>query len=562
MKKYTLLYILCLAGIYSFTSCDAFLDAAPQDQISNDKFWKSEKDAEKLIIDLYASTMPGSGIFWDECMSDNAYLAYDWWGGQQQVANGSHTTYSDAANGVWDAYSTIRKCWFLLEGMDQVTFNSEATKNRIKGEAYFMLAYQYHLLTTYFGDVPLITKTLDIPTSKEVGRDPKATVVSFTLEKLEEAATLLADVTPVYGRISADACHFLMARIHLYNEDYTACLKSLEKLEGKYQLHTIGDTPYEDLFSGVAEINTEVILAKICDPKQGDISIGHSGNGAMGLKGMTGGDPYCGLFPTGSLVDAYPMANGRLIHETGSTYDPKNPYADRDPRFYQSIVYPTGKLKILDGSTNTIVEVLYDPEDENTIAVQQYGAPEPSRTGYVWNKYYDFSIYGMLEIWDCTNDIILFRYADALLMKAEALFKTQGMAAKNQVCDIIDQLRDRCKGGKVHRENYNTEDELFTLLKNERRIELANEGTRYIDLIRWKDAEKNTIETGVGLVGDLYGAYMRLDGAGKTDTTVEVDGVPRRYIEKRTFDKTKHYLFPIPQGDRDLNGNLTQNTGW
>lgn len=561
MRKY-IFYILCLTGMYSLNSCNDLLDAAPQDQISNDKFWKSEKDAEKLIIDLYSATLP-SGIFWDECMSDNAYLAYDWWGGQQQVANGSQTVYGETASSVWNgAYSTIRKCWFLLEGMEKVTFSSDAVKKRITGEAYFMLAYQYYLLTIYFGDVPLIKKTLDIPTSKEVSRDPKQVVVEFTLQKLEEAATLLVNTAPEYGRITADACHFLMARIQLYNEDYKACLKSLEKLEGKYQLHNVGDTPYEDLFSGKAERNSEVILAKICEPRQGDISIGHSGNGAMLLKGMTGGDPYCGIFPTGSLVDSYPMADGRLIHEMGSTYDPKNPYANRDPRLYQSITYPTSQLKVLDGATNTIKEVLYDPEDESTISVQQYGAPEPSRTGYVWKKYVDYSAYGMLEIWDCTNDIILFRYADAMLMKAEALFKTQGLSAKDEICNLIDQLRNRCKGGKVHRENYNTEDMLFRLIKNERRIELANEGTRYIDLIRWKDAEKNTVETGVGLVGELYGAYMRLDGAGKTDTTVKIDGVPRRYIEKRSFDKSKGYLFPIPQNDRDLNSNLTQNPGW
>ena len=226
-------------------------------------------------------------------------------GGQQQVANGSQTVYGETASSVWNgAYSTIRKCWFLLEGMEKVTFSSDAAKKRITGEAYFMLAYQYYLLTTYFGDVPLIKKTLDIPTSKEVSREPKQVVVEFTLQKLEEAATLLVNTAPEYGRITADACHFLMARIQLYNEDYKACLKSLEKLEGKYQLHNVGDTPYEDLFSGKAERNAEVILAKICEPRQGDISIGHSGNGAMLLKGMTGGDPYCGIFPTGSMVES------------------------------------------------------------------------------------------------------------------------------------------------------------------------------------------------------------------------------------------------------------------
>ena len=192
----------------------------------------------------------------------------------------------------------------------------------------------------------------------------------------------------------------------------------------------------------------------------------------------------------------------------------------------------------------------------------QYNYSQPSATGYMWNKYIDYSVYAMNSVWDCTNDIIVFRYADVLLMKAEALLQTKGESAKEEVCNLIDQLRDRCSCGRVHRENYNSKDELMELLKNERRIELANEGLRYMDLIRWKDAEKNTIVTGVGLTGQMYGAYMRKDGVGKDDKTVDVDNTPRRYIETRYFNASKGYLFPIPQKERDLNPNLTQNPNW
>ena len=216
----------------------------------------------------------------------------------------------------------------------------------------------------------------------------------------------------------------------------------------------------------------------------------------------------------------------------------------------------------MDSATGTIVEKYYDPEDERTHPAQRYNASEPSRTGYMWNKYIDYSPYAMNEIWDCTNDVVLFRYAEVLLMKAESLVRTQGVGAKTEICNIVDQLRNRVKGGLVHRENYNTEDELMALVKNERRIELANEGLRYLDIIRWRDAEKNPVTDGVGLNGNLYGAYMRLDGIGKDDRTVDVDGTARRFVEVRRFDASKNYLFPIPQGERDLNPNLSQNPGW
>ena len=562
--KRIIYYTLCVLGFTcSIQSCDDFLDAFPTDQVTNENYWKTPDDAEKLLVDLYTSMMPKSGIFWDEAMSDNAYLCWEWWGGQQQLANGTYTTSGDVPIGKWSGcYSNIRKCWFLLEGLEKVQFNSEVDKKRIMGETYFMLAYNYQLLTSFFGDFPLVTKVLNIDESKTLVRTPKAQVVDFAKQKLSEAISLLAGITQENGKITADACRCLLARLQLYNGDYQGVLETVKDLEGKYQLYTAGETPYEDLFSGAAEMNCEVILSSPCDAAIGSVATGHSGNGAMLLKGMSGGDPYTAIYPTGALIDAYPMADGRLIHETGSIYDPKKPYENRDPRFYQSVVYPTSYLKTLDAETSSIVKKWYDPEDETTNQLQQYSASEPSRTGYMWNKYVDYSIYAMNNVWDCTNDIIVFRYADVLLMKAEALVQTQGEAAKSSICDLIDQLRDRCKGGRVHRENYNTKDELMELVKNERRIELANEGLRFFDMIRWKDAEKVPAQTGVGLSGETYGAYMRLDGVGANDRTVLIDGVPRRYVETRFFDASKHYLLPIPQSEIDLNPNLTQNPNW
>ena len=560
-KTIKILYLLCC--IVGILSCDDFLNAVPEDKISNDNFWTSENDAKKMLVDLYSTTFPKSGIFWDEAMSDNAFLVWSWWGGQKQVANGNYTAYGQVPKKIWSScYSNIRKCWFLLEGIEKLTFKSEGDLNEIKGQAYFILAYNYYLLTTYFGDVPLVETTLTVPESKEFVNSPKSEVVAYTINKLEEASLMLEGLSKVKGRISSGACDFLVSRIYLYNGDYENVLTSIGNLEGKYQLNMAGEHPYDDLFSGASENNLEIILSVPCDQKSGSITTGHRANAGLLLKGMSGGDPYRGITPTGSLVDSYPMADGRLIHEQGSSYDPNNPYESRDPRLYESIIYPSGQSRYLDVATNTIQTRLYDPEDPSTIVSQQYNAPEPSATGYIWNKYIDFSIYGMNNIWDCTNDIILFRYADVLLMKAEALVQKNGASSQSEVCNLIDQLRDRCKGGKVHRENYTSKDQLLVLVKNERRVELANEGTRFFDLIRWKDAEKNTVDTGVGLSGELYGAYMRLDGVGKNDRTVLVDGVPRRYIETRTFDSFKGYRFPIPQSEIDLNENLIQNPGW
>ena len=148
-------------------------------------------------------------------------------------------------------------------------------------------------------------------------------------------------------------------------------------------------------------------------------------------------------------------------------------------------------------------------------------------------------------------------------MHAEALLETKGIAASSEIFAIINQLRDRCGGGRVTEANYTSEDALRTLVRNERRVELANEGLRFFDIRRWKVAEKTVAVSGEGMNGEVYGAFMRLDGVGATDRTVMVDGVPRRYVETYNFDPSKHYLFPIPSKDIDLtNGALSQNSGW
>jgi hypothetical protein len=548
------------------SSCDGFMDAFPQDRVAEESFWSSENDAVKFLTGTYYNSFPrqrDGSPFWDEAMSDNAYLVWDgWYGGQKFVANGTADTYGSVAANMWSrGYANIRKCCRILENMDRVPL-AQDKKEQYLGETHFLLAYNYHSLTLYFGDVPLVTKVLTIDESKELVRSPGPDVVDFILGELDEASRLLGGKEVDFGRVTWGACQALKARVLLYSGRWQEAAAVTDGLLEKYTLHTAGDTPYEDLFSGAAEDSPEIILSIPMERSSGSISTGHSVNQAFVLKGMSGGDPYRAIAPTGSLVDAYPMADGRLIRERGSTYNPADPYRDRDPRLAQSIIYPTGQIKYLNAETNTVEKTLYDPEDPSTIAAQQYSASEPSATGYMWNKYTDWSPYALNNLTDCTNDIILFRCAEILLIRAEALAEARGTGAKDEVCDLIDRLRTRCGGGAVHRENYNTQDDLIELVRNERRVELAGEGQRYWDLLRWRAAEKTASESFCGLKGELYGAFMRLDGAGRDSRTVMVDGVPRKYVETRFFESPRNYLNPVPQSEIDLNPNLTQNPGW
>jgi len=80
-------YMTCVLSLaFTMQACDDFLDSFPQDTVTNENFWKSKEDADKVLVDIYASLLPKDAIFFDEAMSDNAYLVWDWWGGAQQVA--------------------------------------------------------------------------------------------------------------------------------------------------------------------------------------------------------------------------------------------------------------------------------------------------------------------------------------------------------------------------------------------------------------------------------------------------------------------------------------------
>lgn len=570
MKTNRIIYII-IALLISTVSCkkDAdFLQSYPHDSMTDETFWKSETDAVNTLTKCYSNSF-NREPWLEECSSDNSYEQYDWFSPNKLIADGSVNQFSDVVKNMWtDGYTNIRSCNFILENLNKVPFKTAGLKERIAAEAKFIRAWEYLRLTFHFGNVPLVIKTLTVKESKEVSPASQQEIYRFIITELDNAATALPARYSSSGdaaRITQGACYALKARTYLFQNDYTNVLAAVKQVEdlGLYSLHTAGTTPYNDLFSGANNRNAEIILSVNKTEKKGLLTIGHGANGACLIKGLGGDEPYTTTFPTGLIVDAYPMLNGRLIHEAGAAYDAKHPYANRDPRLAQSIIYPGAPIATYDGTKVNWVTI-FDPEDANSplASTAAYSYVYGPVTGLLWKKYCDFSVWGMTNFWDNKNDILLIRYADVLLMKAEALLGTTGTGSKATVISLINQLRDRCKGGRVHEENYNSITELTRLVRNERRVELANEGTRYYDLIRWKTAENNPATQGEGLNGDVYGAFMRLDGIGKDDKTLAVDGAPRRYIESRSFDKNKRYLLPIPQREIDLNPNIKQNNGW
>jgi hypothetical protein len=239
------------------------------------------------------------------------------------------------------------------------------------------------------------------------------------------------------------------------------------------------------------------------------------------------------------------MLNGKTISTSGSLYNENDAYKNRDPRLSATVVYDQYQWKKPDGSFQTIYIKPGSAPDE-AAAVDEYKGQgtNSTSTGYYMRKYYDPT---SLASFTSGLNLILIRYADVLLMYAEA--KNELGQMDESIWNLtIKALRTRAgftdPGALVFNASW-TKADLQDIIRRERRCELALEGLRIYDIRRWETAE-------VLLNGYPHGAKY-----GDTGTD---NGYIR--LDKRSFNKTRDYIWAVPQSQKDLDPNLGQNTGY
>lgn len=230
------------------------------------------------------------------------------------------------------------------------------------------------------------------------------------------------------------------------------------------------------------------------------------------------GKQYNTNAPLLDLAQAYYMNNGLPISDPASGYDPANPYSNRDPRLYGTIFFP--------GDTLMQVKVT-----NTRFAVTGYGMKKYT----IYDKGPAPAGQSDLKGGQSETNFIILRYADILLMYAEALNEASGPSP--EVYDALNAVRQRVKMPAIDPSvTPLTQAELRQIIHHERRIEFAGEGLYYNDIRRWKTAE--TL---------LNASIKKYDGS---------------QIEVRTFDPSRDYFWPIPLTETDLNPNLEQNPGY
>ena len=562
MKLVKKRYIIGLLGIAAIAGCNkGFLDVVPTDRVSDAAILSDSVLFESFVVNRYMGvrimdkeaegTPPGFGrgfeyALWasltDEAVynnDDNTWLIQR---GQLSPEN------TGIAGTLWKrSYRSIRECNYALANIEQVPM-SAARKSRLIAELKFIRAFRYHDLIRNYGGVPLLGDKVyelndDMTDPALFERQDLGTCIAYALAQLDEAAAgLPADNSSSWalGRVTSGAALALKSRLTLYaasplynSGSWEQAVSAAVAVIGLNK-YSISQNGYGALFRKTSTDN-EIIFARY-------YSVGARHVPMEIANGPNGHGGWGGNVPLQNMVDAYRMANGKAINEEGSGYDDQNPYADRDPRFYETILYNGAAYR--GRAIETFVPGGRDsregPDNWNT-----------SRTGYYLYKFIDedmpinnpWNIAG-LQPW------IYFRYAEILLNFAEAANELVGpdaipAGATFSARQAVNLIRSRAGVDMPAIPEGMGAAAFRTLLRNERQVELAFEEHRFYDVRRWLIAE----ETGNV---PAYGIEITRSGnALNYERKVALDG--RGFLPR-------HYWLPIPREEiLASNNQLQQN---
>jgi hypothetical protein len=522
-------------------SCEK-LELAPENQFTDFNYWSSVSKAQTLLNTAYSQMQNSQYFFYNEALSDNAFNGRGDNAGAASIAAGVYDPSLGRFKEEWNSrYSGIKTCNLLLENINRVPNADPAVIERMIAEARFLRAFQHFQLTTWFGDIPLVKKDLQLEEALVVTRTPHTEVVQFILDELDAIIPVLPKndqlVQSERGRITMGAAVALKARVLLYENRWGEVAELTKKFMdmnyGQYGLFP----SYSGLFEAKNEYNSEDILSVQYVP------INRTWGEFFDMAPISVGARLNGLAPTQELVDSYLMLNGKKIDESGSDYDENNSYVNRDPRLTATVVYDGYNWKEGNGSTSVIY--IKPGSDPNSQAPNEYAqGSSKTTTGYYTRKYYDAEHGTSLQ---SGLNLMLFRYADILLMYAEAKNELNQMSG-DVWNSTVREIRTRAGFTDAAALSYNAglnQAGIREIIRNERRTEFGMEGLRIFDIRRWKIAEDV-------LNGYAHGAKFGVQS---------VDNGYLR-VNLRTFDPDKHYLWPVPRDERLVNNNLSQNPNW
>lgn len=554
-------YITALSTAFSFgllaplfSSCSDVLDKAPTASISDATFWTDESDAKLALVGCYRFQ---TGWSHDNFDSPQGLLYLDFAGGNGTEKENfttlmaSSNTQATNSNIYWywaNAYTQIAKYNTFLDNIDNCKMD-ETKKKAWSSEIKSLRAYFFYNLAFYFNNVPMPLTTLNVEEANSIAQTPQADVYAQVENDLKEAVNVLPSSYSGddYGRVTSGAAATMLGRVYLAQGKYSDAADMFKKVmdSGVYQIdRQNGDESYEKLFYSGGEYSPETIFC------------------IMGIKDKFTNSRYIYLFPEAmggwhqfapynELVKEYFCTDGKGIDES-TVYNENDPYANRDPRLYATIYLPPlGSYPgtQFNGTTYDCYKGANTSDSYNRYTLFNGYCPkkgaDPNNCGNIWDNY----VYTPIM-----------RYAEVLLSYLEALNESQPTSVTQEVLDkTINDIRNRVGLPAITKADVASQELVRKAVRKERRVELAFEGLRYFDVLRWGIASEvlNHTFTGVKLSDDPSARNYR--GSGSSASPVDKDGYYQ--FEPRTWSAHNRY-WPIPQNDLNINKNLKQNEGY
>lgn len=543
---------------FSLSGCNAFLDTTPSDRISDKLTWTSTEYVDLYVNNFY-EYLSVYGQFGSQQFNGNLTegLTNTFKYGSVSPGSGAGDSNdyvfhpeklqpSGSLLDIWtNTYTRIRRINEFLDFQKKLSTFSEDVNLKYEAQARFFRAYLYfqlakrHTKGSEYGGLVLHSS---LAMEKDTPLSDAAEVWQFIADDLDFAAEHLPEAwdSANSGRITKYGAYALKSRAMLYAERWQDAKDAADAVidSGKYSLAE----KYADSYKGG---NTESIVQFTYNGVAGPSHSFDKNYVPYGDYLMAGSDEYGGKgTPTQEMVEYYETKDGEKVDwtEWHSSTGATPPYADLEPRFHATILYPGAEWKSSDPNSPRVLM----PTESGTVGrFMQYGAENYANgrttTGYYLRKLIDESHASNLLTVGGSHAWVELRLAEVYLNRAEALYRIGGNDAAARA--DINKVRARVNlpASKI--------EDTFEAIRHERLIELAYEGHLYWDMRRWELAHKE------------YNNYrchgLKVSGTSGNYTWeyVDCDLTDRKFLEKV-------YILPIPTAETNNNSAAEQFTEW
>ena len=596
--------ILYLTALLTLSSCQDMFAPADENNRQEDAMYEESKYAAGLLMYGYSrlpyATSTQTDVATDDAVTNNTNSSF------LNMATGAGAAGSDAM-AQWNRCKDGVRCVNEFRAIvDKVKWAPSAASkqqmfiDRQKGEAYGLRAlFYYYLLQAHGGyadddqlyGVPLLTEPED---GSSDFNQPRALFSDCVKQCFADCDSAMKYLPTDYVDLSVDEIPAKYKELGAESTGYNLVFGSRSKglMSGKIaeaikaQVALLAASPAFRDQSGVTSAEAAVLCANVL--KRIDGLNGFDKDGSIWYKNHSKLDPSASempeilwradrskdasqerenfpptlygngrVNPSQNLVDAFPMRSGRPITDPKSGYDPKNPYANRDPRLSDDILYNGVTFR-----NTLIITGTYPNDKDESLDNINYGNTS-TRTGYYMKKLLNEKVSplqsSLVEQYHIYPRI---RYTEMFLAYAEAANDAWGPKADPTgvgftAYDVIKAIRQRAGLGKdeigfdlPEGDAYLAESAadpatLTELTRNERRIELCFENKRFWDLRRWKMPLNETVK----------GIMIDRNDEGELSYKV-ID------VEERKYDSSYQWYGPIPKSEVLKWSNLKQNKGW